>query len=204
MPYKNPEDRKAYDRQRSKESKRRRTPVDPAKKRAYEKAYREAHPERVKAACKRWADKNRARLREYGREYRLANPDKIRAKMERQRLRDPDVFRSRQLKSLYGITIYDYNKLLQQQGGVCAICGKSETWKINGKAQALSVDHCHKTGRVRGLLCNACNVSIGAMNEDPESMERAAMYLRQHAAISVEDVRIAEPMQLELLDKVGT
>ena len=72
----------------------------------------------------------------------------------------------------YGVTRKDYDTMLVAQAGVCAICGKAE----NGKR--LAIDHCHKTGEVRGLLCALCNTAIGKLNDDPELLERAAMYLR--------------------------
>lgn len=61
--------------------------------------------------------------------------------------------RDKYLKKKYGISIKQYNKLLKQQKGCCAICGKTE--KEN--KQRLSVDHSHKTNFVRGLLCKFCN-----------------------------------------------
>ena len=70
----------------------------------------------------------------------------------------------------YGITIEDYEKLLVSQNGVCAICsGEPDTrWKI------LAVDHCHKTGKVRGLLCMTCNTMIGRLEK---RMEETLKYL---------------------------
>lgn len=59
------------------------------------------------------------------------------------------------LKSTYGITEEQYLQLLAEQNGGCAICGKPP-----GKRQ-LAVDHCHKTGVIRGLLCGRCNLGLG-------------------------------------------
>lgn len=60
----------------------------------------------------------------------------------------------------YGITIEDYDQLLNKQGGTCAICGIVPTNK------RLDVDHCHKTGMIRGLLCNICNMALGRFEVD--------------------------------------
>lgn len=73
----------------------------------------------------------------------------------------------------YGIDSFDFNAMLIEQGGVCKICGKPET----GKRKRLSVDHCHKTGVIRGLLCNTCNLAIGWFNHDPELIRAALRYL---------------------------
>ncbi len=73
----------------------------------------------------------------------------------------------------YGLSEADYQKLLTQQNGVCAICGQAPT-----KAP-LSVDHDHATNKVRGLLCINCNMALGQMNDNPEWLRRAADYLDQ-------------------------
>lgn len=70
----------------------------------------------------------------------------------------------------YGITQDDYLKMVADQGGRCAICG-SESDK------SFHIDHCHETGKVRGLLCGPCNHAIGLMYDDPETLRAAAEYL---------------------------
>lgn len=75
----------------------------------------------------------------------------------------------------------EYEKLVAAQGGVCAICKLAETnvvSKKNPKVRILSVDHCHKTGKIRGLLCHACNVGIGHFEDDPSLIDRAIQYLK--------------------------
>ena len=77
------------------------------------------------------------------------------------------------LKMKYGITKLDYQELLNQQGGGCAICGKPESeFKY-----PLNVDHDHETGFVRGLLCPKCNTAIGYLNDDKELIARALNYM---------------------------
>src|SRR5690606_5587543 len=72
----------------------------------------------------------------------------------------------------YGITLDDYFAMLERQGGVCAICHQECQTR-----NSLAVDHCHETGRVRGLLCNRCNRALGLLRDDPEVIRRAASYL---------------------------
>ena len=68
--------------------------------------------------------------------------------------------RTAYLKSTYGMSYEDYQRLYAIQGGRCAVCRRtSETY--------LSVDHCHETERVRGLLCRDCNWALGVLREDP-------------------------------------
>ncbi len=77
--------------------------------------------------------------------------------------------RRSKLRLKYGMTVEQYDALAIKQGGACAICRKPKP---------LHVDHCHKTGMVRGLLCNGCNVGIGHLGDDPQTVEAAAAYLR--------------------------
>lgn len=85
-----------------------------------------------------------------------------------------------QLKK-YGLTTKYYYRMLKQQGGVCAICGNNETIKQNGKVINLAVDHCHKTGKVRGLLCGRCNLTLGILKEDISLLYNYVEYLKQHS-----------------------
>jgi hypothetical protein len=75
------------------------------------------------------------------------------------------------LKQTYGLSTADYNAMLRQQNGACAICRRTS-------AERLCVDHCHKTNRVRGLLCRKCNTGLGCYGDDPERIEAAIAYLQ--------------------------
>jgi hypothetical protein len=70
-------------------------------------------------------------------------------------LSKPDYHRAYKLLKRFGLTLEDYNRMLEEQGGRCAICGREP----NG--QQLSVDHDHETNEVRGLLCQPCNLALG-------------------------------------------
>lgn len=78
------------------------------------------------------------------------------------------------LKTKYGLSYDDFDRILRLQGGGCAICGRE---KPKGRGDRLYVDHCHATGIVRGLLCNCCNTSLGRFRDDPELLRKAALYL---------------------------
>lgn len=100
----------------------------------------------------------------------------------RERRKEPEFKRRKRhnsFKFAFGIGIEEYERLFDKQGGICAICFKPET-KIHpstGLVQFLSVDHCHNTGRVRGLLCSQCNLMLGLANDSPEILEAALRYL---------------------------
>jgi len=98
----------------------------------------------------------------------------------RWRERNPDADADKTLRRKYGITLEQYNELYELQGGVCALCKKGETTKRRKKGEGrerLAVDHCHDTGRVRGLLCFKCNTAIGSLGDTEEDARRVVEYL---------------------------
>jgi Recombination endonuclease VII len=93
--------------------------------------------------------------------------------------RDPRRYKNKQLLKAYGITIEDYEALLEAQGGVCAICKQPESaLHQNGVVRRLAVDHDHETKIVRGLLCSGCNQGVGYFRNNPGLLDAAAAYLR--------------------------
>lgn len=108
------------------------------------------NPEAVKHAAGKWAEKNPIRRRE------IAYNSKLKAK--------------------YGIEFSDYQKMLEQQGGKCAICG-GDGGVGNSELFSLFVDHCHATGRIRGLLCMKCNSGLGYFEDNKMRLESAIKYL---------------------------
>lgn len=85
--------------------------------------------------------------------------------------------RARHIKSKYGLTIEEYNALLQAQGNVCAACKYPFTYIRNGKPESYHVDHDHKTDKVRGLLCGDCNRALGYLKDDPERIKGLLEYV---------------------------
>ena len=83
----------------------------------------------------------------------------------------PEHNRRYNLKQCYGLTPEEYDSMLHLQNGVCAICGGTET------VGRLAVDHCHETGKIRGLLCTNCNQALGKFKDDPTILANAITYL---------------------------
>ena len=99
--------------------------------------------------------------------------------------RDPSIYRRiewpSKLKNLYGITVDNYYQMLENQNGGCGICGTKVPSARKRKyvtQEMFFVDHCHLTGKVRGLLCGKCNRGLGCFEDEPEKLEEAANYLR--------------------------
>ncbi len=111
------------------------------------------------------------------------NPEKQKEKNNKQKINrqifynsDKGIQSSRKahLKRCFGITLEEYNEMLEKQNHVCGICGNYETCYRN---KVLSVDHSHDTGHIRGLLCNTCNRALGLFKEDIETLTKAINYL---------------------------
>lgn len=85
--------------------------------------------------------------------------------------------RKNNMEKNFGKGVLDtYQRLFNKQGGVCAICKSPE----NGRYKHLSVDHCHNTEKIRGLLCNNCNRGIGLLKDNPELLKNAIDYLEDN------------------------
>jgi hypothetical protein len=103
------------------------------------------------------------------------NRDRILNATKRHRKRNPDRYRHNALKRRYGITIEQFDAIVDAQKGQCALC--QEPLKLGTKS--VHVDHCHETGRVRGVLCARCNLGIGRFGDTIQGPEKAIAYLRR-------------------------
>ena len=115
---------------------------------------------------------------------RSAGPDYKARKNAARRVDANPAARAKNLRnnlSQYGVTPEWYEAKLAEQGGRCAICGRTPPPDGIKSASRLHVDHCHKSTKVRDLLCNRCNLGVGYFADDPALLEAAAEYLRRHA-----------------------
>lgn len=88
--------------------------------------------------------------------------------------------RNRNLKKKYGITLEDLEKMLRDQGNKCAICGQEIFLFGSSKNLTAHVDHDHKTGKVRGLLCHECNIGLGKFRDNTDYLLSAISYLKKN------------------------
>ena len=112
-----------------------------------------------------WLDKNKDKWKKYMREYSTKNRDKIKINII-------ESFMKR-----YGSNLETYNKLLNEQGGACKICGKKES-NLKGR-KVLCIDHCHKSNLFRGLICFKCNIALGSVNDDIGRLKNMILYLEE-------------------------
>lgn len=109
------------------------------------------------------------------------NPEKHRVNGQKFRASNPTSEQNRALKKRYNVTLEEYEQLLEEQAGVCAICGQPEKTKdYSGAIRKLSLDHNHITNKPRGLLCNNCNDGIGKLGDDIGMLEKAVEYLKRY------------------------
>lgn len=116
--------------------------------------------------------KNKDRILEYKKKYREKNKERLNESVRKKRaslVSKPHDY----LKRNYGITHDDYLQMLKTQNGLCAICSKAE------EKRRLAVDHCHHTGKIRGLLCGKCNTAIGKLNDNVCLLKKAIQYLEK-------------------------
>lgn len=114
-------------------------------------------------------------IREKSREWYLANKERVAARDKAKRAAaGPRALRAKRLAFTYGMTEAQWAHLVLTQLGRCAVCGRHY-------GEGLVVDHCHREGEIRGLLCSKCNIGLGQFDDDPTRLVAAADYLRRAA-----------------------
>lgn len=145
--------------------------------------YKEYYKLKRRLSTKKWRENNPEKVKEYSKVYEQRDKTKQYRKQysktkgainaKNWRIRNPIKSRDSALKYSYGITSTDYNKLFVEQNGVCAICKEKQE-----DSKSLCVDHDHTTGKIRGLLCRACNSGLGHLKESVSILISSIEYLR--------------------------
>lgn len=120
------------------------------------------------------SDKGQEWIKEYRRDpvYRAVQNKHQRSKYAK----NPRSYANRQLLATYGISLEKYEVMLESQSGRCSICRQSmEQFK-----KRFAVDHCHTTGKIRGLLCHSCNTALGLLKENTNTMNSMIKYVEIH------------------------
>lgn len=129
--------------------------------------YQEEHLIGRRKSSAAYYARNVVRLREEGLAWKKRNWDKVLVSARKSN-------RKRKLASV-GATLSDFNTAIASQGGFCAIC-KTEEVSVDG-GKHVHIDHCHQTGKFRGVLCSQCNKGLGHFRDNPEVLARAIAYL---------------------------
>ena len=142
-----------------------------------------ADPEAAIARVKRWQQ---------------ANPDRVNATQRARRAKPEAKLRERagHLMRKYGMTIEQYDAMLDAQGGGCFICSRPPREDIS-----LHVDHDHFTGKIRGILCFCCNNALADFQDDPSLLRKAASYVSVNSPEVEEEIQVARRRALSLVGK---
>jgi Recombination endonuclease VII len=152
-----------------------------------------------KAYNKEYKLKNKERLKQYQAEYRKANRDKVNQRMMIWKKKNKDINKDKKkrnkknskLKYKYGITINDFDAMFVKQNKCCAICLKD----LSDSAlmeRYTHVDHCHRTGVVRGILCTGCNFTLGHCKDSVVILENCIKYLENGEKIYLDKISLAD------------
>jgi hypothetical protein len=131
------------------------------------KAYRMKNLEKHRALVRKWHADHREISRARAKAHYHDNKDR---------------HRDNRMKRNFGISLADYERLLEFQDGKCAICGRERPTRGD---KMLQIDHCHKTGVVRGLLCSPCNTVLGFLEDNTDSLKKALAYLKSPPAPAI-------------------
>lgn len=123
------------------------------------KANKDGHQRWCKVCATQHRKENAEEGRIYQKEYRDNNVERL---------------RDYRLRKLYGVTLDRFTEMLKQQNHKCLICG-------TGLNTSSPMDHCHATGKVRGILCTHCNTGLGKFRDNPEFLQAAIAYLNEHS-----------------------
>lgn len=145
------------------------------------KNYRNLNLEKTRASTRRWYYANKSHVRDVQKRWGKNNPDKIKAAQKRYKESHPNYRTFKDIKRNFGIDVSEYFKILNSQNGVCLICNRPERRKLFGKITRLAIDHNHKTGKVRGLLCSNCNRALGLLEENLVFIDQMKKYILKNS-----------------------
>ena len=128
-------------------------------------AWANSHHEQKCATAKAWKSNNKTRIRDQAKARRWRNVEKSRENE-----------RKKSVKAKHGITFEEKELMFYKQGRVCAVCSSPTPGTIKG----WHIDHCHKTEKIRGILCHPCNATLGNAKDSIGRLQKLIEYLRKH------------------------
>jgi hypothetical protein len=143
----------------------------------YDREFSKNDPQAARDKSKKWANNNPDKIHDMNTRWNVENPEKKLLSSKNYVKNNPEkvklVKHKSMLKAKYNISLEDKAKMLDSQDGKCKICKNT----IELISKNTHVDHCHKTGKVRSLLCHPCNTMIGLSGENPEILRLGADYI---------------------------
>jgi hypothetical protein len=136
----------------------------------YTKVWRIENKDHVEEVTRDWRERNKAQIVERNKAYNEFNKERM-----------LNWGRKYWLRKGYGLTLEQYNEMVARQDGKCLICQDKPHLVGNKRQKTLHVDHCHDSGKIRGLLCHQCNCAIGLLKDDPARIRALLAYVETHA-----------------------
>lgn len=144
-------------------------------RRSYNAAYYAANKGRIAAQAAEYRARTAVERKAKRKAEYAANPERFKRATKEWQAANPGKRLDQRMRK-YGITGADYARMFADQNGRCAVCDSVETGDKRGGR--FHVDHCHESGRIRGLLCSQCNLGLGKFKDSADLLERASLYLR--------------------------
>lgn len=141
------------------------------------KIYRQNFPDKERLTKKKYRLKFKEKFSEYDKNYYIKNREKKLLREKNRNLLNKEKQQAYRLKFKYDLSIEQYNDILKRQNYKCAICNCPV--EQSGRWKRLYVDHNHKTGQLRELLCNKCNTTLGLINEDINILNNMINYINK-------------------------
>lgn len=145
----------------------------------YTKVWRNENKDHIAEVTRDWRARNKVHIVERDKAYYDFNKERI-----------LNWSRKHAFRTKYGLTLEEHAAMIAQQDGKCLICGEEPDPTLGKKKKGLHVDHCHESGKVRGLLCHNCNCAIGLLKDDPQRIRRLLEYIEAHR----NDVALSDPV----------
>jgi hypothetical protein len=140
----------------------------------YNKEYYRTHKDSIKNATKKYKSTRKEQYKEYYKKYKEKSSEYYKTRMLKNPQKVKEGWIRGGLKKRFNMTLEEYNLILEKQENKCFICRTDVS--LTGKR--LHVDHDHKNGKIRGLLCNQCNLGLGAFKDNIELFKKAIEYLQ--------------------------
>lgn len=145
----------------------------------YKREHAKTNASKLNEYGRLWRSTNKKKSSEYSKKWRSKNPEKVKEQDRRHHLRTE-----------YGLTPDQYDEMVSNQGGRCLVCLEIPMGKRG--YSTLHVDHCHLTGRVRGLLCGRCNTALGSLRESEEITQNLVWYIQKHVKETETDAQSSD------------
>lgn len=177
------EQQKAYREANKEKIREQRKAYREANKEKIEQRRKELYPkysEKAKQRSKNYYNENKEKVNEQNKIWAENNIEKMKSYKNKNYHKNPTKSRKIRLCSKYKLTHEEYEILMEQAGTNCPICETLFDWENRNKGNRPCIDHCHKSNKIRGIICGKCNAAMGSFNDDISILEKAIQWLNKH------------------------